>query len=428
MILVRLFRLVLVSLVACSGLSFADDWSRFRGPNGSGATDARGLPVTWSDTENIVWKLDLPGPGSSSPVSAGPHVFVTCYTGYGVSRSSPGDITKLQRHLLCVDRATGGEVWRATVASRQREDRFEGFLCDHGYATHTPVTDGERVFVFFGKEGVYAYDLTGKQLWRADVGTGSGLNGWGSGASPVLVGDILIINANAESEAVVGLDKRTGREVWRASTEGYKGSWTTPVLLQANGKTELVVHMPGEVWGLDPTDGGLLWFCTAGRSGGANVSAVTHEGVAYILNGGPGGSVSMAIRGGGRNDVSKTHVVWQKSAGSYVPSPVLVDDKLMWVDDRGQLHALATKTGDEIFRERLPDAGGVYASMVSADGKLFAVSRRQGTFVLKPGNKVEQLAHNRFASDETDFNASPAIHDGRLFLRSNQRLYCVGIR
>ena len=175
---------------------------------------------------------------------------------------------------------------------------------------------------------------------------------------------------------------------------------------------------------MNPANGGVRWFCP-GIRGAATTSLVAKDGIAYVVGGGPCGGGSAAIRVGGHDDVSKTNLVWQKTAGSYVPSPVVVGGHLYWVDDRGQAYCVKTDSGEQVYRERLPGAGGVYASVVAADGKLYAVSRRNGTFVLdaKPAFKV--LAHNRLASDSTDFNASPAVSNRSILLRSNRCLYCL---
>ena len=415
--------------LACLGSASAGDWTRFRGPNGSGVSADRNVPVVWDDTQNMVWKVDLPGAGSSSPITTGPCVIVTSYSGYGIERSSQADATALVRHIQCFDRSTGDQKWKVDLPAEQREDRYSGMLAEHGYATSTPVTDGERVYAFCGKSGVYAFDLSGKPLWHVGLGTGSAIMGWGSGASPVLFENLLLVNADAESEALVALDKLTGKEVWRASSKGYKGSWSTPTLLKADGQTEIVLVVPDEVWGINPQDGKLKWFCEARTSG--TTSPIAGDGIVYALSGGPRGAAALAIKGGAKGD-AKANLLWRQSAGSYVPSPVLVGgDKLAWVDDRGLFHCHSTRTGEELSRERLPGAGKCYASLTAVGDKLYAVSREKGTFVLRlsdDGRKVEQLAHNEIASDDSDFNASPAVQDDRLFLRSNKRLYCVGAK
>jgi len=175
---------------------------------------------------------------------------------------------------------------------------------------------------------------------------------------------------------------------------------------------------------LNPGDGALYWYC-AGVRGSAIPSLVSKGGVAYAIGGGPRGGGSTAIRAGGSGDVSGSHVVWKQSAGSYVPSPVLVADHLYWVDERGMAGCVKADSGKEVYRERLPEAGNTYASVVAADGKLYAVTRRNGTFVLPAEPTFKVLAHNRLKSDSTDFNASPAVAGAGLLLRSNRAVYCI---
>ena len=404
----------------------AEDWVRFRGPNGAGVADAKGLPATWSDSENLLWKIKLPGPGSSSPIVRGNRIYVTSYSGYGVDRENPGDIANLQRHLGCYELSTGKSVWDVTIKSLQNEEPYSGFLTDHGYASSTPTIDDERVYAFFGRSGVFAFDHEGKQVWHAALGKQDSFNSWGSATSLILVDDVLVVNADAEDECLLGLDRRTGKEIWRTEAKGYKGSWGTPVVAETpDGMKELVLCMPGEVWGMDPKNGSLNWFCETRMSPPANTSVVTEKGVVYVVMGSPGMNATMAIRTGGQDDVTGTHVLWRKDVGSYVPSPVLVDGHLYWVNNQGLAICLEAATGNEVYRERLPNAGMVYASLLAADGKLFAVTRRNGTFVLKAEPKFQRLALNKL-QDSTDFNASPSVHSGRLLLRSNTGLYCIG--
>ncbi|HET6884177.1 MAG TPA: PQQ-binding-like beta-propeller repeat protein [Pirellulales bacterium] len=429
-----------ICLFLCSCLFFlsksalGDDWPGFRGPDGLALSADTGLPLKWSDTENVAWKTPLPGPGSSSPIVAGDRVFVTCYGGYGLDRSKPGDQQKLTRSLVCVNSNDGRVLWQQSVAAVLPEDRYGGMLADHGYASHTAATDGERVYVFFGKSGVLAYDLDGNQLWKQSVGTNSQRMSFGSGASLCVYKDLVIVNASIEGEAIFAFDGATGRQVWKTDAKGYDGSYSTPVVVKTDKRDEIVVNMPDEIWGLDPKDGGLFWYSTALR-GASNTTAVAKRGVVFALAGGPGGSGAVAIRAGGHDDVTKSGLIWQKSIGSYVPSPVAVGDYLCWVDDKGIACCLNAETGEQVYRERLRGLGGggrrgmssaVYASVLAADGKLYAVSRHNGAFVLAQGPKFELLAHNQFQDDESDFNASPAVVRGHLLLRSNQALYCVG--
>jgi outer membrane protein assembly factor BamB len=415
--------LSVLGIVAAFSTAEAADWSRFRGPNGSAVSDARGVPTEWSDSKNLAWKTELPGPGSSSPIIVGDRVFVTCYSGYGTSRGAAGDIKQLQRHLICVSLKDGKILWDKPVVSAQSEDRFSGFLQDHGYATSTPTSDGEHVFVFFGKSGVLAFDLDGKQLWQTPVGTGSGMNGWGSGSSPILYRNTVIVNAAAEAKSLIALDKKTGKEAWRSDADSIHGSWATPVLVDVpNGKTELVVNAPYEMWGFNPENGDFLWFAEGIQDTTICGSLVARDGIVYAIGGRSGSAV--AVKAGGRDDVSKSHVVWKKSLSSYVPSPVLAGDRILSVNERGVVSCLDAKTGEQIFQQRLSNAGGVYASPVVIDGKAYIVTRRNGTLLLDLSGKGESIAENKL-DDDTDFNASPAVADGKLLLRSNRALYCI---
>ncbi|MCH7871933.1 MAG: PQQ-binding-like beta-propeller repeat protein, partial [Planctomycetes bacterium] len=196
----------LVSWTALVSVSLADaDWSRFRGPNGSGiSTESAAIPLRWSPTANLKWKIELPGPGVSCPIVAGDRIYVTCYSGYGLDRSNPGDLKDLKRHLLCIDRESGKTLWTKTVDALLPEDPFSGAgVPSHGYASNTPVADDEGVFVFFGKTGAIAFDRDGKQRWQTNLGKESDPSKWGSAASPILYKNLLIVPATAESEALV---------------------------------------------------------------------------------------------------------------------------------------------------------------------------------------------------------------------------------
>lgn len=398
----------------------AGDWPRFRGPNGSAVVDAP-IATEWGDAKNLTWKTELPGPGSSSPIVVGDRVFVTCYSGYGDGKGT-GSADQLVRHLLCLSLHDGKQLWAQTVTGGPREDAYSGFIREHGYATSTPVSDGKRVYVFYGKSGVLAYDLDGNQLWKTSVGTGSAAMQWGSGASPILYKNLVIVNAAAESKSVVALDAETGKEVWKQPAPNVYQSWSTPVLVDApEGKTELVLSAPYEVWGFDPDTGKFLWFAEAIEDQTICGSLVARDGVVYAVGGRSGSAV--AVRAGGKDDVSKTHTLWKGSLAAYVPSPVLAGDRIFCVSERGILGCLNATDGKQIFQQRLRDAGGIYASPVAVGDKLLCVTRRNGTLVVS-AQTGETLGVNKF-SDDTDFNASPAIVDQRVLLRSNKAVYCI---
>jgi outer membrane protein assembly factor BamB len=400
----------------------AGDWPQFRGPQAHGRSDAKGLPLTWSDEQGIAWKTPLPGPGASSPITLGNRIFLTCFTGYGTSSREPGDMNQLQRHLLCLDLADGKIAWNTPVpAELPEQDRIRE---NHGYASSTPVTDGERVYAFFGKSGVFAFDLAGKQLWRTSVG--SKLNGWGSATSPVLYKDLVLVNASIESESLVALDRKTGKEIWRA--EGIKDSWHAPALLNApDGKTEIVMAMMRKILAFDPDKGEALWRCDTGINWYMCPTPVAQDGVVYSIGGrNPNGG--LAIRAGGRGDVTGSHVVWKLNKGSNVPSPILHEGHLYFAHENlGVLYCVNAKSGEVVFEERLdPSPGQIYGSPVMADGRLYFTGRGGRSIVVAAKPKFEQLADNTLEKNRGAFNATPAIAGKQMLLRSNRYLYCLG--
>lgn len=415
-------------------LARGGDWTGFRGSDGSGVVTDDAVPTQWSSTENLKWKAELPGPGSSSPIILGDRIYLTCYSGYGESREEPGSPSDLKRHLVCLDRNNGKLVWETSVAAVLPEDDYQGFITEHGYASSTPVTDGKSIYVFFGKTGVLAYDLDGKKQWQTDVGQESSSRHWGSGASPILFENLVIVNASDESQSLRALDKTTGREVWKAEAAGLEMTFATPRLVESPaGKTELVLGVPSEVWGLDPATGKLTWYAESNLDGNVSPTLVAHDGIVYLAGGLRGGS--LAVKTGGEGDVTDSHVVWTSRESTYVPSPVYHKGHLYWISDRAQAYCLNAETGDLVYRERLAggdDGGGrrgasrgFYASVLVVGDKLIAVSRTDGTYVLDASPTFKVVARNVLEGDDSDFNATPAVSDGELFLRSNRFLYCI---
>ncbi len=394
--------------------STAADWPQFRGPGGQGATSEANLPLIWSDTENLAWKTELPGYGASSPIALGDRLYVTCYSGYGIDGANPGAMEDLRLHVVCLSK-DGKIVWDQHVRPKLPESER---VRDHGYAAPTPATDGEHLYVFFGKTGVLKFDLDGKQLWQADVGDKT--HGWGCGTSPVLYKNLVIVNASVESHSLVAINKDSGEEVWRAG--GMDSSWNTPHLVDVGGdKQELVVNVKGKILAFDPETGEQLWNCD-GIPDYVCPSVVSHEGIVYVIGGRT--SRAIAVRAGGRGDVTETHRLWEAKAGANVVSPVVHDGYLYWVSDRNRIaYCVRLEDGKVVYAERFP--GQPYASALVGDGKLYIVTRSGGTYVLAAKPEFEQLAHNKL-DDRSTFNASPIVADGKLFLRSDKYLYCVG--
>ena len=408
--------------------ALADNWTQFRGPNAAGLAADSDLPPTWNETENLRWKVELPGPGSSSPIIHGDRVYVTSYSGYGLPGDTEGDVKSLMRQLTCVDRLTGTLLWTSTVPGTVPEDLFQGYISEHGYASNTPVTDGERVFCFFGKSGVVAFDRQGKHLWQTQVGSESSIRRWGSGASLILYKNLVIVNAAEESQALRALDQVDGKEVWKVENPALELAYATPGLVQRNeGRTDLVMALPGEAWGLNPETGETRWTIEHELTGTICPSILAHEDTIFIF-GGFRSAGSLALKFSDK-EAAAPELLWTSRSSSYVATPVLWEGHLYWIDDRGQAFCISASTGELIYRERVSEFedGGrpVYASPVIAAGKIYVQSRWAGMLVLAAKPEYELLAQNRFTTDESDFNATPAIVADELFVRSNRYLYCI---
>ena len=391
----------------------AQDWPQFRGPGGLGISPAKNLPLTWSETKNVAWKTALPGYGSSSPIALNGKLYVTCYSEYGIEKNQ-GTMDDLTLHLISLDGKTGKILWDKQIEPTLPESKA---VRDHGYAAATPITDGKHLYVFFGKSGVFKFDLDGKQIWRTSVGTKT--HSWGSGTSPVLVENMVIVNASVESGSLVALDKETGQELWRA--EGMNRSWNTPHLVKTDdGKNELAVTVKNWILAFDPKTGKELWRCAA-IPDYICPSIVSHDGILYALGGRT--SKTVAVRSGGRGDVTGTHKLWQADVGANVCSPVVHEGHLYWVSDRTQAaYCLSLADGSVKYSERLRMQP--YASALLADGRLYVVTRNDGTLVLAAQPQFKQLAHNKL-DDRSTFNASAIVCNGTLILRSDENLYAI---
>lgn len=398
----------------------AEDWPQFRGPAGNATSVDSVIPLRWTADENIVWKSELPGRGSSSPIIWGDRIFLTAFTGYGMTMDDPGDKSNLELHLLCFDRTSGALIWdRSVKASAETQDITQRVI-DHGYATSTPVTDGEKIFAFFGATGVVAWDWNGNQLWHSQVGTGHA--GFGSAASPVLYQNLVIVNASIESDTVFAFDKSTGATVW--TIPNTNRTWTTPCVAELpGGKHELIVNQKDTIFGYDPLTGKQLWTCE-GIDDYIVPVPIANDGVVYCLGGRQNRFI--AVRLGGRGDVTETHKLWEVNVGANVTSPIYHAGLLYWASDKSIANCVDAKTGESIYRERLPTRARIYASMIRAGDYLLVTTRDEGIVVLPAKPEYEELAINTIETDDNLFNAGPAVSDGQLFIRSDAYLYCIG--
>jgi outer membrane protein assembly factor BamB len=414
--------LLIAWLLATTTTAMAGDWMQFRGPGGSARSDAKGIPDIWSATVNVLWKAKLPGPGSSSPITVGDAIYLTCYSGYGEDVKEPGDQKNLMRHLVCLDRKSGSIRWTKEIKPELPESEYKaGNDAQHGYSSSTPVSDGEHVYVFFGKTGVFCFDLKGEQVWSTSVGKDK--TGWGSGSSPVLYKDLVILNAAVESGAMVALNKADGKEAWKFPGTG--SAWGSPMLAQGpDGKTVIVLSLagkPGKIVGVDPENGKKIWSCDGNNDGYVCTSVVSNEGVIYAIGGRANHSV--AVKAGGTGDVTP---IWTSKLDSRVNSPIYHEGHLYWLNEqRGQAYCIEAATGKEVYTERLSGVGHAYASGVYADGKIYYLSDNATTFVVAAKPKFELIATNKL-DDTSRTNASPVIDDGRLLIRTDKSLYCIG--
>jgi outer membrane protein assembly factor BamB len=409
----RLLAAVLVPLSAFTLVARADNWPGWRGPTGQGTSAEKNLPTKWSATENVKWKVPLPDAGNSSPVVWGDKVFVTQATDKGKKRS-----------LLCFARKDGNKLWEQTVEYDGDEPKHE----TNTYCAATPATDGERVVVSHGSAGVYCYDLAGKELWHRDLGPC--LHIWGNASSPVLYKNLVILNFGPnEKTFLVALNKANGQDVWRVDEPGkpakeYYGSWSTPVIADTGGRTELVMSWAGAIKSYNPDSGELLWSCRGLEKDKANdrltyTSPLVGNGVVVGMAG--FGGAAIGVRTGGTGDVTETHRLWRTPSNPQrIGSGVIIGDHVFVVNEPG-VACLELKTGKQVWKEDVQ--GGVWSSIVHADGKLYVVSQQGETLVFAPNPKeFEQIARNKLS--ETT-RASIAVSDGELYVRTYKHLWCI---
>jgi outer membrane protein assembly factor BamB len=425
-----------------SGGLRAENWPQFRGPGSLGISAEKQLPIEWGSSKNVRWRIEIPGAGWSSPVVWEDKVFITTATtekqakprafsdSYGGANVGKPADSVYRWEVYCLDRPTGKVLWKQTTAEGK-----PAIPChpSNSYASETPVTDGQRVYAYFGMTGLFCYDLTGRLLWSKNLGTYKMMMGWGTGSSPALEGDRLFVQCdNEEKSFLVALDKKSGKELWRADRD-EKSSWGTPFVWRNKVRTELVSGGGKKVRSYDPATGKLLWEL-GGMSGMCTTTPVADDERLYTGTSGPPGSNSplVAVTAGASGDitlkegeVSNAGVVWSQSrAGPFLPSPLLYGGYLYVLEARlNMLSCYDAKTGESAYtKERLHQAKGFTASPWAYDGRIFCLDQDGRTFVLKAGPKFELLATNKL--DDT-FAASPAIAGGDLLLRGATHLYCI---
>jgi outer membrane protein assembly factor BamB len=426
---------LLLLIMARTAASQTMNWPQFRGAHSDGLADGASLPDTWSTTENVVWKADVPGWGWSSPVIWGDKIFVTSAVserereklvvgGYPGGHVKPTDVHRWMTY--CLDFDTGKIVWeREAYQGVPPEERHP----KNSYANATPITDGEHVFAYMENIGLFCYDLGGDKLWEQRWGSFPMRGGWGPGASPVLHQDrIYLVNDNERMSFMVALDKNSGREIWRVDRQ-EQSNWSTPYIWEHEGRTEIVTIGTAKVRSYD-LDGKVLWELsgTSGlvslmplaRHGLLYVGAGYHYGPLYAIRPGAAGDISLAA-----GETSNASIAWSQPRSSSIhPCYLISDDRLYVLFDAGLVICLNAKTGETIFpRQRLNTGGGrFYASPWAYNGKVFLLNEDGTTWVIEDGPEFKVIRKN--ALDDYAW-ATPAIARGSLFIRTYSGLYRI---
>ena len=399
-------RVVLIGIVCWVQSALAENWPQFRGPRGDGTSAETNAPLQWSATQNVKWKTPLPGEGHSSPIVWGSSIFVTTVDENG------------NRNLARLDAATGKVVWQKKVASAPKESMHR----ENNSASSTPATDGTRVVTSFqvgDRVDLRCFDFEGKQLWAVQPLRFDGEHGYGY--SPIIYKDLGIFDCRQEGEAaLLALDKRTGHARWQAAPGNKRISHVTPLLITYANQTQLVVSGSDETRSYNPDTGQPIWWCE-GPSDVAVAGLAFGDGMVFATAGYPD-RTRMAVRVNGRGDVTKSHVAWSlRRQVTYVPSPVYHNGHLYSVIDEGMLCSFNAKTGQSTWEHRL--GGRFRSSLVLAGGRIYATNDKGQTTVFETNpQQFRQLASNNL---DGFCYATPAISNGRIFVRTGENVFCI---
>ena len=434
------FALALISLflwqAGCAGATGmvgggADgNWPRWRGPEGTGVAPDATPPLQWSETQNVHWKVPIPGRGHSTPVIWGDRIYLTTAI---ATAETPAD--KIERKhqgipadsfqeftVMALDRDTGKEVWRRVA---RRAVPPSGTHPDGTWASGSPVTDGEVVVADFGSSGVYCYTVAGELLWEHDLGDMNTHGGFGEGSSPALYGEtVIVLFDHAGESSITAYDRTSGAELWHQSRD-ESASWSTPLVIEVDGRPQVVTNGGQRVRAYDLESGELIWEC-AGMTGNATATPVYADSILYASTNFRGAAVQAIRPAGARGDITGTDaVVWTHDRDtSYVPSPLLYG-KLLYLlkKHNGILTCFAAADGRVVYGpERLPGLDTVHASPVGAADRVYITGRDGTVLVLRHGDQFEILATNQL---EDELYASPVFIGDRMYLRGSSHLYCI---
>jgi len=407
------------------------NWHQWRGPHATGVSQTASPPLEWSETKNVRWKVEIPGRGSSSPVVWGDRLFVMTAIPAGVSGDAQhaprGGVSPRGIHrfvLLALDRKTGKTIWERVA---REQEPHEASHNDNGtWASSSAITDGEHVIAPFESQGIYAYDMNGKLVWQKDLGDKYMRNTFGEGSTPALYKDRLFYVWDHQKESfIVALNKRTGEELWRVKRDEID-TWATPLVVERNGITQVIVPGMNRVRSYDAANGQIVWE-TAGLTMNPIPSPVYGDGMVFLTSGFRGNSLKAVKLDGAKGDITNTPAVaWTLDRDTpYVPSPLLYNGILYFLKtNNGLLTAVDAKTGKPHYQaQRIEGVPNVFASPVAAAGKIFVVGREGATAVIKPGPTLEVIATNTL---DDHFDASPALVGSEIYLRGVKYLYSIG--
>ena len=390
----------------------AADWPGWRGPAGTGVSAEQNLPVRWSPTQNVGWKVAIGGAGVSQPIVSNGRVFLTASDGRLHDRL----------HLYCFDRKNGRELWHVRLTGSALP---EGYYPEGGMAVPTPAADGQHVYALFGTGDLACFDFDGRPVWVRSLAQEYGpfRNRWGMGASPILVGDLLVVQVDHWAPSyLLGVDAKSGRNRWKTDRDASV-NWSSPVAAKVNGKTQLIVTGTYRVKSYDAADGTELWSVDGMRMQ-CIPSPVVQDGIAYAVSGRSGNTLAIQLDGS-RGDVSGTkQILWRRPRGApYVPSPVCYGKEYYLVTDEGVATCLDAATGATRWQERL---GGTFrSSPVAGAGNIYFTSLEGYVTVVKAGPNFERPVRNHLGEG---LRASPAIAGGEIFLRGEKHLFCIRMR
>ena len=412
--------LTLVLLCAVVAMPTAENWPQWRGPALNGISAEKNLPVRWSKTENLAWKLPLPEWSGSTPVIWGDRIFLNIAEG--------GDL-----YLWCVDRARGAAIWKQHLGGGNVRMQKQNM------SSPSPVTDGRNVWAMTGTGILKAFDLAGKELWMRDIQKEYGRFGlqWGYGSSPLLHEDALYVQVlhgmrTNDPSYLLRIDKASGKTVWRVERPTQArfespDAYTTPALLRYGTATEIVITGGDVVTGHDPATGKELWRANGLNPANDGSYRIVASPVVFgdVVVAPSRERPIIALRAGGRGDVTRSHVLWSSGNGSDVPTPVTDGTYLYVVNDRGIMWCIDMKTGKDVYGRQRVRSGSYSGSPVLADGKIYVTNEDGVTVVVKAGPTFQVLAEN----DLDDYTlSSPAISEGQIFIRTSKFLYAIGNR